>query len=251
MRAGWRPDGWFDQGARLGGLLILLLPTFLLVVLALSGLYQGFVDRLGDTPYGILPTTVWFNDHGGQPSWIGIAANTGPTGLPLVDAVGHGAWSIAEIVLVKTLLQAAIIAFVYVGIFLRFARHAIVERAQSMPILAARARGVPEHTLLWRHAGREVIPVYFLIFGITLPMYIGTQAVVEALFSDVGLGRVLIVEMLRIQQSGFGFASTAQGPTGNLYQVTIFLLLLIVLIASLCSDILTHYLDPRLQRGGR
>lgn len=153
--------------------------------------------------------------------------------------------------LVKTLLQAGIIALVYVGIFLRFARHAVVERAQSMPILAARARGVPERTLLWRHAGREVIPVYFLIFGITLPMYIGTQAVVEALFSDVGLGRVLIVEMLNIQQSGFGFASTAHNPTGNLYQVTIFLLLIIVLLASLCSDVLTHYLDPRLQRGGR
>jgi outer membrane protein assembly factor BamB len=251
LRAGWRPDGRFDIGARVGGLLILLVPTFLLVVLALSALYTSFVATFGDTPYGILPTTEWFNAHGGSPAWVGIAANTEPTGFPLVDGALHGAWSVELIVLVKTLLQALLIALVYVGIFLRYARHAVVERAQSLPILAARARGVPEGTLLWRHAGREVLPVYFLIFGITLPMYLGTQAVVETLFSDVGLGRVLIVEMLNIQQSGFGFASTAHNPTGNLYQVTIFLLLLVVLAASLLSDVLTHYLDPRLARGGR
>lgn len=253
LRAGWKPDGALDYGVRGASLLALLLPSFLIIILLLGFSYNGFSNALGDTPYGVLPNTQWWDAHGGNPPhWIGEGANTLPTGLPLVDGLVHGAWAFELVVLVKTLFQALVIALVYVAIFLRFARHAVVERAQSMPILAARSRGVPESTLLWRHAGREVLPVYILVFGITLPVYIGTQALAEALFSDVGLGRVLIAEMTHVAKSGFGFASTAATNSGgNLYQVTIFLLLLAVLVGSLLSDIAANYLDPRLYRSGR
>jgi ABC-type dipeptide/oligopeptide/nickel transport system permease component/outer membrane protein assembly factor BamB len=252
LLAGWRPDGGFDTGVRGLSIVALLVPTFLLVLGLLGIAYLPFLHTLGDTPYGTLPELHWWDSHGGNPpSWIGPGSNTLPTGFPLIDGLIHGDWAFELVVLVKTLFQAFLIAVVYVAIFLRYARHAVVERASSMPILAARARGVPEPTLLWRHTGREVLPVYVLVFGITLPIYIGTQAVAEALFNDTGIGRVLISQITFLPQNGVGLTSSAVSASGNLYQVTIFLLLLVVLVVSLGSDILAHYLDPRLASEGR
>jgi peptide/nickel transport system permease protein len=249
LRAGWRPDGWFDTGARFSSVGMLLLPTFLIVLVVLGWIYLPFTHAFGgDEPYGFLPGQNWFLDHGGFPPWIGPGENTLPTGFPLVDGAIHADWPFEFIVLLKTLFQASLIALVYVAVFLRYARHAVAERAQSMPILAARARGVPEGRLLWHHAAAEVWPVYILVFGITLPIYIGTQAIVEALFNDQGVGRVLIVEMTQAAKTGFGVHVVAGATSGNLYQVAIFLLLFVVLVGSLCSDILAQYLDPRLAK---
>ncbi|HEV2316513.1 MAG TPA: PQQ-binding-like beta-propeller repeat protein [Thermoplasmata archaeon] len=251
LQAGWRPDRPFDVGARMLSLVGLLVPSFLVILLLLLALYTPFSQAIGDTPYGILPNQQWYDTHGGFPGWIGLGSNTGPTGFPLVDGLIHRDWSFEFVVAMKTLFQASIIALVYTAIFLRYARHAVAELSSSLPIVAARSRGVPEGTLLWRHAGREAVPLYILIFGITLPIYIGTQAVAEALFNDVGIGRVIIAEMTQVASTGFGFHSALGGTAGNLYQVTIFLLLLVLLVSSLCSDILHQYLDPRLYRSER
>ncbi len=246
--AGWNPDRPFDQGARFGSLVGLLLPTFLVILLMLGLLYQPFLNAIGDSPYGLTPSQQWFDAHGGQPSWIGLAGNTLPTGFPLVDALLHADWPFAGVVLAKTLLQATLIAIVYTAIFLRYARHVVAERARSLPVVSARSRGVSESTLLWRHTAREVLPVYVLLFGITLPIYIGTQAVTESLFNDVGIGRILLAEITNVQSTGFGISTGVQS-TGNLYQVTIFLLFFLVLIGSIVSDAVAQWLDPRLGRG--
>jgi peptide/nickel transport system permease protein len=248
LLAGWRPESPFDTTVRLGSLLGLLIPSFLVILMVFLAIYQGFLNAFGDTPYGTLPDLQWYGAHGGgPPSWIGLGGNTEPTGFPLVDAGLHEDWPFFLVVLVKTLLQAFLIALVYVAIFLRYARHAVAERARSLPVVAARARGVPERTLLWRHAGREVLPVYVLIFGITLPIYLGTQALAEAFFNDTGILKIVISEMTTLQTTGFGISVGAQ-PAGNLYQVVIFLLLLLVLAGSIASDAIAHWLDPRLAR---
>jgi ABC-type dipeptide/oligopeptide/nickel transport system permease component len=111
---------------------------------------------------------------------------------------------------------------------------------------------VPESTILWRHTGRRIVPLLLLVFGLTLPIYLGTQAVVEALASDAGVGTLLIAEMTHVSQTGFGFHSAYPGQIlGNLYQVTIMLLVVIVLLGNLSADILARYLDPRLLRSRR
>lgn len=251
LRSGARPDGPVDVGARLASVGGLLLPSFLIVLLFLGTFYEGFFRTFGDTPYGLLPTPQWFVLHGGPPRWIGLGSNTSPTGLPLVDGAIHGDWPFVELVLLKTLWQALAIAIVYVAIFLRFVRHAVVEAHAERHVVADRARGISEPTILWRHTGRRVIPLFLLVFGMTLPIYIGTQSLVEALANDSGVGTLLIAEMTRV--SGIGFGYSGINPTqhiGSFYQVTIFLLFALVLIGNLCADLLAHYLDPRLDREG-
>ncbi|MCI4330857.1 MAG: PQQ-binding-like beta-propeller repeat protein [Thermoplasmata archaeon] len=250
LLSGWRRDTSVDVGARGLTTVGLLVPTFLVLLFYLGSAYIPFSNTFGDWPYDVIPSPEWLNVHG-QPSWIGIGFNTSPTGFPLVDAAIHGYWPFELIVLVKTLLQALIIAVIYVGIFLRYARNAVVEAVQEPYVVAARARGVPEGALLWRHTARRVWPIYLLVFGLTLPAYIGTQAVVEALANDHGLGTLLIAQMTHVQSTAFGFSSVAAGPhVGNLYQVLVFLLVLLVLLGNLAVDIAARYLDPRIVRRG-
>jgi peptide/nickel transport system permease protein len=252
LAAGWRPDGPLDRGARGGSLTMLLLPSFLVVLFVLVLVYNGWTQLFGDSPYGLKPSSLWELSHGGFPSWIGVGGQTSPTGFPLVDAALHGDWAWFAVAGAKTLLQALTIAMIYVAIFFRYARSAVAEAARSPSIRAARARGVPEPTLRWRHTGRRILPIYLLTFGMTLPAYIGTQAVVEALFQDTpGFGTILFAEMTSVGQSGFGFTHLGAISYGNLYQVTIFLLALTLLVGNLCADVLARYLDPTLVEEAR
>ncbi|MFZ1023781.1 MAG: ABC transporter permease subunit, partial [Thermoplasmata archaeon] len=98
----------------------------------------------------------------------------------------------------------------------------------------ARARGVSESTLLWRHTGRRVLPIYVLLFAVTLPIYLGTQALVEAIFADPGLGTLFIINLTGLPSTSIGFL------------MQVFLIAIIVLVASLAAEVLAWHLDPRL-----
>ncbi|MCI4344205.1 MAG: PQQ-binding-like beta-propeller repeat protein [Thermoplasmata archaeon] len=247
LLAGWRRESAFDFGARTGSIIGLLIPTFLVLLLFDETVSTPVLHALGDSPFGILPSQFWFASHGGPPAWIGQGNNTEPSGFPLVDGLLHGAWTFELIVLTKTLLQAAVIALVYVAIFLRYARHAVASAVREPFVVAARARGLDEPTLLWHHTARRVLPLFVLIFGITLPVYIGTQALVEALSNDTGIGTLLLGEITQVGLTGFGISTGGTGPpVGNFYQVTVFMLVILILVGNLAADVLARYLDPRL-----
>lgn len=253
LSAGWRPDGPLDRGLRGTSLTLLLLPTFLVVLFVLLLVYGGWSSVFGDSPYGLVPSPAWYLAHGGfRHGWISVTGQTTPTGFPLLDALDHGDWSFFAVAFAKTFLQALTIALIYVAIFFRYARSAVADAARSESVRAARARGVPEEALRWRHTGRRVLPIYLLTFGMTLPAYIGTQAIVEALFQDTpGFGTILFAEMTQVGRTGFGFGHLGAVSYGNLYQVTIFLLALLLLVGNLCADVLARYLDPTLAEEGR
>ncbi len=73
----------------------------------------------------------------------------------------------------------------------RYLRATLLDIRQSRFILAARARGVPEHRILLVHALRPaLIPVATLI-GLSLPVLVSGSVVVETVFSWPGMGQVL------------------------------------------------------------
>lgn len=252
LAAGWREGGAVDQGLRGTSLTLLLVPTFLVVLLVLLLVYNPWLAFFGDDPYRLTPGPAWFLANGGFPRWIGTGGQTSPTGFPILDGAIHGDWPYVGVVVAKNLLQALLIATIYVAIFFRYARQAVAAAARSSALRAARARGVSEATLLWRHTGRRVLPIYLLTFGMTLPAYLGTQAVVEALFNDTpGIGTILFSEMTEVGTSGFGFTHLGPVEFGNLYQVIILFLAITLLVGNLCADILARLLDPTLPTEGR
>ena len=89
-----------------------------------------------------------------------------------------------------------------------------------------------------------------LVFGLTLPLYLGYPALVEALSQDNGVGTLLIVQMTKAFSQGTGFGSLI--PALVFYQVTIFLFVYVVLAGRACSPTSSlGTLDPRLLRSFR
>jgi peptide/nickel transport system permease protein len=241
--AGWRQGGVFDPAARAASLVGLLTPSFLLVILLVGAVVPAYVHAYGELPYGLLPGPAWFVTHGGQPSWIGVGYQTNPTGFPLVDGVVHRDWAFEQIVLLKTLWQAAIIALVYVAVFLRHSWAVAATTSREPQIGAARARAIPERTLLWRYTGRRVLPFFVLTFALTFPAFLLTQSLVESLFFDQGVGYLFFSDL----------TSIATHPKvveqGGVLQVALFLLILLTLTVNLVADVVARYLDPRLRSG--
>jgi peptide/nickel transport system permease protein len=237
IRAGWRPGGALDGGARTLAAVGLLLPAFFLIFFLLISTWTPYLQYMGDTPYGTLPGALWLDAHGGTPKWIGIAGTTSPTGFPIIDAFWHGDVPFAFNVLVRTLLQGGIIAVAYLAIFFRYARHAVGEALREPYILAARARGVPDRTVLWHHASRRVIPIYALVFAATLPAYIVTQAIAEAVYNYNGVGTLVMYNF-----------SVGGANVAGFDQVAIFLLAAVILGSTLLADLLSRALDPRFRR---
>ena len=249
LTAGWNRDRPIDVGIRGASVVGLLVPSFLLILALFTVIYAPFLHYFGDTPFGVLPAPGWFEARGEIPRWIGIAYNTTPTGFPIVDAGLNGAWRVAAITASKTLIQAGLIAAIYVPLFLRYARNAVAQAVDEPNVTAARARGIPESTIRWRHTGRRVIPIFLLAFAATLPLYIGTQSIVEAMTNSPGVGTLLLSQMTSFLRSGFGFhPGPGSSKPGNFYQVTIFVIVAVVLIGSLASEVLSRYLDPRAGR---
>lgn len=243
LLAGWGRRPSVDQSVRFTSLFGTFLPVMIVGGLVISALFYGFVHTYNDIPIGILPNGFWWLDQGylTSPPWIlYISAFTQPTGFPLIDGALHGAWSFELIVLLKTLIQAGIIAIVYVSIFLRHSFGIVRDTSQELHVTAARSRGVSERTLLWRHTGRRVRPTFLLLFALTLPAYLGTQFVVEAAFLDYGLGTLV----LRTLTGQLPQRQTLL-PILQSWQVMMFLLAIAVLLWLLAVDLVARRLDPR------
>jgi peptide/nickel transport system permease protein len=118
----------------------------------------------------------------------------------------------------------------------RYVRNSVATAWNQDHILAARARGVPERTLLWRHALRNgLLPVITLV-GLSLPFLLGASVVVETVFAWPGMGQV-----------------TIQAIYGRDYPVimaTTFLAGLLVVLGSLLADLLYRWADPRVRLAG-
>jgi len=251
---GWTRRPRADVAVHFLGQVAALLPAMLVGTAVVFAIFFWWTGHFaGDLPDGgIIPTGPWWlKNYAGYPSWIVYDNFTQPTGMPLVDGLIHHAWAFEEIVLLKTLIQAGIIAIIYVSIFLRHAHTVVVAASQEPHVVAARARGVPESTLQWRHAGRRVRPTFLLTLAVTFPAYLGTQFVVEAAFADLGLGNLALLTLTGQGLPGPFLPFGNQSPSNAVFlelqglQVLMFILGLFVLVWLLAVDLLAKHFDPR------
>jgi glutathione transport system permease protein len=78
------------------------------------------------------------------------------------------------------------------AVLARFTRSAFVEVAGEDYVRTARAKGVPERGVIWKHTLRNaLIPVITLI-GLEFGFLLGGSIVIETVFSWPGLGRLLV-----------------------------------------------------------
>ena len=87
------------------------------------------------------------------------------------------------------LVQSALIA--------RIARSAMLDVLREQFIVAGRAKGLAEHTVVYKHALKNAMIATGTVIGISFAILISGSVVVEQVFNIPGLGRLIISAVLR------------------------------------------------------
>ncbi|QRM34273.1 ABC transporter permease [Microvirga sp. VF16] len=78
------------------------------------------------------------------------------------------------------------------GVLIRMARASTLEVLRLDYITHARAKGLSENAVLWRHAFKNAFGPTWTLIGLVLGNLLGGIAVVETVFTIPGLGRLLV-----------------------------------------------------------
>ena len=117
----------------------------------------------------------------------------------------------------------------------RLSRAGALEALRSNYVRTARAKGLPAHTILFRHVFKPgVLPVLTYMGPVTAVILTGSL-VIEQAFSLPGLGRQ--------------FVTAATDRDYTLLMGTTVILLLAVIILNFIVDLAYSWIDPRIGRG--
>ena len=136
-------------------------------------------------------------------------------------------------VLRHLVLPVVTLSVVSIAGTMRYQRDAMLETLRLPYVVTARAKGVSERQVTWRHAWRNALFPVLTLFGLWLPVLVTGSVFVEAVFAWPGLG------------------SLAAAAVGNrdypLLMGASVLVAVIVVVANLLTDLAYAVLDPRVR----
>jgi peptide/nickel transport system permease protein len=135
------------------------------------------------------------------------------------------------------ILPACSLGMVLTAALTRYTRNSMLDVLNKDYVKTARAKGLPEWKVYFKHAFRNSLMPISVLVCFRLPMIISGSVVIEQIFGYAGIGTRLL-----------------QAMSANDYQlvlVIIFMLSVVSLLASMLIDILTAALDPRVRIGAR
>lgn len=106
---------------------------------------------------------------------------------PLIPA-DAGVLTRAGDVLRHLILPALTLSVTSIAATMRHQRQAMLAVLRLDYVHAARARGLPERRVVWRHAWRNAVFPVLTLFGVWLPILVSGSVFVEAVFNWPGLG---------------------------------------------------------------
>jgi peptide/nickel transport system permease protein len=190
-----------DVGVMLASQIGMAVPSFWLAIL----LILGFAVKLG-----------WFS-AGGFAGWT--------------EAEGGGLWTGLR----SLLLPALALAAVQAAILARVTRSAVLDTLREDFVRTARAKGLSQRAVLWRHVLRNALIPVLTVGGLQFANLIAGTVVVEQVFVLPGVGRLV-------------FQAIANRDLVLVRDVVLLLAALVVLV-NFVVDVLYAVVDPRLARG--
>ena len=165
---------------------------------------------------------------------LAVRSGSFPTGgMVSVGFDQLGPWQKIQDVLSHFLLPVTALILVYLPVLVRHVRASLIEVLQAPFIRAARATGVPERRLLFRHALRAAANPLITLLGLSVGGLLSASLVIETIMSWPGLGPLLLE------------AVAARDLHVVVAAVTCSTVLLIV--GNLLADGLLYVADPRIR----
>jgi peptide/nickel transport system permease protein len=164
-----------------------------------------------------------------------------PSGAPLLPAGGILTPGLEEAPFWAKFLDRAqylvmpviVLAFSSIGSWARYMRSSMLEVIRQDYIRTARAKGVPERSVINKHALRNaMIPIVTLV-ALSVPGIVGGAAITETIFNIPGMGKLTIAAETK-----------ADYPTA---MVGLMLFSVLVIVFNLLADIVYAWVDPRIK----
>ncbi len=255
--------------SRLPATLLLVVPAFILQELIGVALgmfaavrYQHVIDRVITSAVFIvssippfllgLYTLVLFSvdlhwvPFGGLTNFV----NTPPFNTPAYWAYFHANIGTAILELARHLLLPVLtLAVIGAAADSQLVRVATLEVLNQEYIRAARARGLPERLVIWKHALRNAIIPVITNIGVQLPRLVFAAAIIEYAFGIPGLGKLFIDAVFTPAFQGGLNGGPPAPPDLNIATGYFLVLGLFTLLVSALTDITYAYADPRIRAG--
>ena len=194
-----RRGGFLDRTAMGGALVFVSMPTFWLGLIVLF----LFADDIGK--WHIFP---------GANSYVGLT-------------VSPVHW------FTSLLMPWFVLAATSAAIYSRVLRGSLIETMGEDYIRTARAKGLKENRVVWKHGVRSAITPVVTIFGLDVGALLGGAVITETVFDIPGIGRLNYDAIIH---SDF-----------PIVQGTVILAAIFIVVANIVVDITYAYLDPRVR----
>lgn len=156
-------------------------------------------------------------------SWLNL--------FPVLPPTDRGLLS--QDMIIYTLLPAITIGTGSTALLMRLMRSSMVEELDKDYVRTARAKGLPERTVVQKHVLRNSLISVVTVAAIQIAFIISGSVVVEIVFSYPGIGRLLVD---RVGNRDF-----------PVIQALVLIIGVAVILANLLADVLYAYLDPRIR----
>lgn len=235
---GSKPNSPADHVGRIFSLSFYAIPVFVLGVILQVLFGKGVISG---NPLGLFPISGTFSTSAvnllNPPSWLVSGAGgivlSEPTHLIIFDALIHGDFPLAGNAFMHVVLPVVTLTLSLLAGILRFLRSSMVDASNSEYIKTARAKGVPEKTVIKLHMRRNALIPTVTVLGLLFAFLLGGVVLVEDIFGYPGIGLLALSAIL----------------SGSIYGVlgTTFLFGLILVVANLFVDVVYSILDPRIR----
>jgi len=213
-----RPNSWFDNASSMGGFFGVSMPNFwmaIMLILIVSG-YFKLLPSGGRATFGLADDPI--------------------TGFLLLDAVLQGHWDALKDAAKFLVLPAFVLSVNMTGLLMRMTRSSMLEVLGEDYIMTARAKGLSERVVVWKHALKNARIIVITVVGLEFGALISGSIIVESVFSWPGIGQLLL-----------------QGITARDYPLITGLVLVyttMFIVVNLIVDFLYAAVDPRIRLNG-
>jgi peptide/nickel transport system permease protein len=215
--AGRFRDTALDVFGRLFGIVAYATPVF-------------FLGLLAQLVFG-----VWLN-------WLPTSDRASPitqallkthTNIFTLDAIIDGNWSALGDIVKHLILPATTLGLATAGIFIRLIRVNVIRTLRDDYIEAARARGITERNVVFRHAFKNALVPVITVVGLNMALLLGGAVLTETTFNWPGIGHALVTYL--------------ENRDYTAVQGIIVVFALVVVAVSVLVDFLNAYVDPRIR----
>jgi len=213
--AALRPQGAVDHLSTTVAICGLSLPPFWLAILLIL-VFGGY--------WNLLPVSGRISPGGVIPRF---------TGFQVVDSLASGDWRGLGDTLRHLVLPAVSLAGVGIALFTRLLRSGMLEALRQDYVLTARAKGLAEGIVVWKHALRNALIPVLTAWGLAFTFMLSGAVIIETIFAWPGIGR------LAVQAIGNRDYPLVQG--------IVLTFVVLVIGVHLVIDFLYAFIDPRIR----